>query len=191
VAAASIALITACSTSEPESATPTMVVLPSPGVFIDSADCGDLQYGHLSQSEVTVSLGDINLQVTVEIADEPSKRSQGLMCRKSIPNGTGMMFQYPTERSTGFWMYNTYVPIDILYIDRFHNIVDKIRMTPCIRDGITDDNWQVKCATEAANYVPAYEWITVLELPAGWLELKGISDTDLEDVKINWVKESD
>ena len=168
-----------------------MVVLPSPGAFIDSADCGDLEYGHLSQSEVTVSLGDINLQVTVEIADEPNKRAQGLMCRKSIPNGTGMMFDYSTARSTGFWMYNTYIPIDILYIDRSHNIVDKIRMTPCLRDGLSDDNWQAKCATEATNYVPADEWVTVLELPAGWLESNGISDADLEEVKVTWLTLAD
>ena len=168
-----------------------MVVLPSPGLFIDSADCGDLEYGHLPQSEVTVSLGDINLQVTVEIANEPSKRAQGLMCRKSIPNGTGMMFHYPEARSTGFWMYNTYVPIDILYIDRSHNIVDKITMTPCLRDGMNDDNWHVKCATEATNYVPTDEWVTVLELPADWLESNGISDADLEDVKLTWLTVAD
>jgi len=168
-----------------------MVVLPSPGTFIDSADCGDLEYEHLSQSEVTVTLGDIDLQVTVEIADEPSERAQGLMCRESIPNGTGMMFYYPTVRSTGFWMYNTYVPIDILHIDRSHNIVDKIRMTPCLRDGLSDNNWQVKCATEANNYVPADEWLTVLELPAGWLESNGISDADLEYVKVTWLTVAD
>ena len=88
-------------------------------------------------------------------------------------------------------MYNTYIPIDILYIDRSHNIVDKIRMTPCLRDGMSDDNWKVKCTTEATNYVPTDEWVTVLELPADWLESNGISDADLEDVKLTWLTVAD
>lgn len=191
VAAASIALLAACSTSVQETPTPTPVVLPSPGAFIDSADCVDLEYGHLVQSEVTVSFGDIDLKVIAEIADEPSERSQGLMCRESIPNGTGMMFHYPTARSTGFWMYNTYVPIDILYIDRSHNIVDKITMSPCLRDGLSDDDRQVKCATEATEYVPSGEWLTALELPAGWLESNGVSDVDIRDAKVIWLTVAD
>ncbi len=191
VAAASIALLAACSTSVQETPTPTPVVLPSPGAFIDSADCVDLEYGHLVQSEVTVSFGDIDLKVIAEIADEPSERSQGLMCRESIPNGTGMMFHYPTARSTGFWMYNTYVPIDILYIDRSHNIIDKITMSPCLRDGLSDDDWQVKCATEATEYVPSGEWLTALELPAGWLESNGVSDVDIRDAKVTWLTVAD
>lgn len=191
VAAASIALFAACSTSVQEPPTPTPVVLPSPGAFIDSADCSDLEYGYLGQSGVTVSLGDLDLKVIVEIADDPSERAQGLICRESIPAGTGMFFYYPEPKTTGFWMYNTYVPIDILYIDRSHNVVDKITMTPCLRDGLSDDDWQVKCATEATNYVPKGEWITALELPAGWLESNDISDADMDDVKVNWLTVAD
>jgi uncharacterized membrane protein (UPF0127 family) len=191
VAAASIALIAACSTSEVVPPAPTTIVLPSPGAFIVSADCGDLEYGYLGQSEVTVSLDELDLQVIVENASNPSERAQGLMCRKSIPAGTGMKFYYPGPKTTGFWMYNTYVPIDILHIDRSHNIVDKITMTPCLRDGLSDDDWQVKCATEANDYVPSGEWFTVLELPAGWLESNGISDADMDDVKVNWLTVAD
>ena len=88
-------------------------------------------------------------------------------------------------------MYNTYVPIDILYIEHSHNVADKITMTQCLRDGLSDGNWQVKCATEATNYVPKGEWITALELPAGWLESNDISDADIYDVKVNWLTVAD
>ena len=191
VAAASIALFAACSATEQERPTPTTIVLPAPGVFFESTDCVNLEYGHLGQSKVTVSFGYIDLKVIAEIADEPSERSQGLMCRESIPNVTGMIFHYSTERSSGFWMYNTYVPIDILYIDRSHNVVDKITMTPCLRDGLSDDDWKVKCVTEATDYVPAGEWLTALELPAGWLESNGVSDIDISDVKVTWLTVDD
>ena len=187
VVAASIALIAACSAGEVEQPELNAVNLPTPGAFIDSADCDNLEYGHLAQSEVSVSLGDINLQVTVEIADETSERTQGLMCRESIPNATGMLFHYPVARSTGFWMYNTYVPIDILHIDRSHNVIDKITMRPCLPDGLSNDDWKVKCATEATNYVPSGEWLSALELPSGWLESNGISDVDIGDVKVTWL----
>ncbi|NQW19424.1 MAG: DUF192 domain-containing protein [Chloroflexi bacterium] len=191
VTVASIALITARSTDEPEPFVPETITPPWLGAFIESDDCVDLQYGHLGLAEVTISLGDLDITVFPEVADEPNERMQGLMCRESIPAGSGMFFYYPAPRNSGFWMYNTYVSIDILHINRSHQVVDKITMTPCLRDGLSDDDWQVKCETEAVDYLPSGEWIWALELPAGWLDSQGISNADIGDLKIAWVAVAD
>jgi len=158
---------------------------PEPA-FINSPDCNDLEHGLLPVTDLTLSSDDFDIAIQVEIADEPSERAQGLMCRESIAQATGMLFTYETDRSNGFWMQNTYVPVDILHLDSAGNVVDALTMTPCLRGGLTDGDWQVKCATEAAKYVPKSPWHYALELPAGWLESKGIANPMTANTNVYW-----
>jgi uncharacterized membrane protein (UPF0127 family) len=158
---------------------------PEPA-FINSPDCNDLEHGMLPVTDLTLSSEDFDIAIQVEIADEQSERAQGLMCRESIAPDTGMLFTYETDRSNGFWMQNTYVPIDILHIDSSGRVVDVLSMTPCLRDGLSDGDWQVKCATEAAEYTPESGWRYVLELPAGWLESNGISNPITASTNVYW-----
>lgn len=64
---------------------------------------------------ITKSDGEI-LQVKVEVADTPESRSRGLMFRENLPEGTGMLFVFPTETLNSFWMKNTPIPLDIIFI---------------------------------------------------------------------------
>ncbi len=70
------------------------------------------------------------IEIEVEIADEESERSKGLMFRESLPENRGMLFVYPEERPLGFWMRNTLIPLDIAFIDREGRIVDIQQMQP-------------------------------------------------------------
>ena len=53
---------------------------------------------------------------SVEIADTDAEREKGLMFRKELPEGRGMLFDFHREQEVGFWMENTYIPLDMIFI---------------------------------------------------------------------------
>tara|TARA_B100000029_G_C17523188_1_gene940701 strand:- start:26 stop:628 length:603 start_codon:yes stop_codon:yes gene_type:complete len=146
---------------------------PAP-VFVDSPDCVDTDRKPLQIIDLNIKSGDKDAELQVEVAATQKQRTQGLMCRERVHDGTGMLFTYDSDRVDGFWMKNTYVPLDILYIDKSGNIVDKISMQPCLRDGLSDNDWDLKCATEANEYIPKSPWRYTLEIRQGWLDSKGL-----------------
>ncbi len=63
------------------------------------------------------------VRVAVEIADTPTKRNFGLMYRRDLPQSHGMLFLFPHEEPLSFWMKNTPLPLDIIFINAARTIV--------------------------------------------------------------------
>jgi len=63
------------------------------------------------------------IRVSVEIVDTPEKRSLGLMYRHDLPELHGMLFLFPREQPLAFWMKNTPLPLDIIFINSTRTIV--------------------------------------------------------------------
>jgi len=53
---------------------------------------------------------------SVEIAQNDAERAKGLMYRKELPEGQGMLFDFQHEQEVGFWMENTYISLDMIFI---------------------------------------------------------------------------
>src|SRR5262247_2150871 len=52
----------------------------------------------------------------VELASTPAEQAKGLMFRRQLPEGQGMLFDFHKEQPTSFWMKNTYIPLDMIFI---------------------------------------------------------------------------
>jgi uncharacterized protein len=53
---------------------------------------------------------------SVELATNAAERAVGLMFRKELPEGHGMLFDFQTEQQVQFWMHNTYISLDMIFI---------------------------------------------------------------------------
>ena len=98
--------------------------------------------------------------ILAEHSDTAEKRGRGLMFRESLPKDRGMLFTFSEPQQWTFWMKNTRIPLDIIWMDGKKKIVHVERNVPtCSR---TDDG----CPQYQPNDQPVY----VLELGAGVAE---------------------
>ncbi|ACM22895.1 hypothetical protein TRQ7_05030 [Thermotoga sp. RQ7] len=86
------------------------------------------------EGEIVITDGERSLKLRVEIANTPFFRSIGLMYRKSIPDDFGMLFVFEEDTRSGFWMKNTYVPLEIAFIDRNGIVFSIQEMEPCEKE---------------------------------------------------------
>ncbi|WP_246162333.1 DUF192 domain-containing protein [Roseovarius faecimaris] len=80
---------------------------------------------------------------TVDVADTAETRAQGLMHVETMPRSKGMLFVYPFPREVGFWMKNTLIPLDMLFVDETGTVI-KVHenaiphdLRPVMSDGAT------------------------------------------------------
>ena len=76
----------------------------------------------LEDLQVVTAAGQVH-RFKVEIADDEAERVRGLMFRTQMERDRGMLFEFPNEQMRSFWMKNTYIPLDIIYIARDGKIV--------------------------------------------------------------------
>jgi uncharacterized membrane protein (UPF0127 family) len=89
-----------------------------------------------AQPKVTIQTTKGEVSFQVEIAATPEKREFGLMYRRDLPANHGMLFIFPAEKVNSFWMKNTPIPLDMIFINRERKIVGIVHETvPFSMDG--------------------------------------------------------
>jgi uncharacterized membrane protein (UPF0127 family) len=105
--------------------------------------------------------------VKAEVAVTEEDRNKGLMYRKKLDDGDGMLFIFEDDRILSFWMKNTYIPLSIAFIAYDGTITD-------IKDMYPHDENSVK-SSRSVRYA--------LEVPQGWFTRAGVKTGDI--VKID------
>lgn len=103
------------------------------------------------------------VEVALEVAATPEALRQGLMYRQSLADGHGMLFVFPTEEDHAFWMKNTLIPLDMVFIAGDGRIVGiRANTTPL--------------STQTVGVGQPSRW--VLEVPGGYAARRGIASGD-------------
>lgn len=79
----------------------------------------------------------------VEVADTPESRALGLMFRESLSENSGMWFVFPETGIYSFWMKNTLIPLDIIWINSEFEVVFIANAVPCEEDPCKGYNFEV------------------------------------------------
>jgi len=100
--------------------------------------------------------------VDLELAVTPQEVNDGLMYRPSLPEKRGMLFIFGADRYPSFWMKNTLIPLDLVFLDSAGSVVDVVaNVPPCALD---------PCPT----YSPKSPARAVLEVAAGVAAAHGV-----------------
>jgi uncharacterized membrane protein (UPF0127 family) len=100
------------------------------------------------------------VEVAVEVVSTPEALARGLMYRTELADGHGMLFVFPEESDHRFWMKNTLIPLDMIFIGGDGVIV-----------GIHRDATPLSTAPVGVGRPSRY----VLEVPGGWTARSGVA----------------
>ena len=105
------------------------------------------------------------IPINVEISSDPESITKGLMHRKQLDNGSGMLFCFPDQQERSFWMKNTEIPLSIAYANNDGNILNIEDMNPNNEEGVRSQG--------PATYA--------LEMSKGWFDQNNIVPGDKLD----------
>ena len=158
VTATATATATASATVAATATPPAKCVVPlssaAPAVpAAAGARCPPDAQGRFKLARARVSFPDAGVSVDAELARSDAENERGLMFRKQMGEDEGMFFFLEDRRVQTFWMHNTCIPLDMIFIDEDGTIVGIVESAPVLDDGPR----QVDCPSRF-----------VLEVNAGW-----------------------
>jgi uncharacterized membrane protein (UPF0127 family) len=144
-----------------------MAVLLSAGGELSAAQAQTGEFRKEGELVFTTPSGAVRAKIDIEIADTRVRRTTGLMYRVSLGDSQGMLFVFPRSDYQSFWMKNTILPLDILFVNEELEIVTIYRNTM----PRSEESYP---STEKAQYV--------VEVIAGFADRNGLRLKD----KVFW-----
>ncbi len=84
----------------------------------------------------------------VELAANNAERERGLMFRKSLPEGRGMLFDFKVDQPVAFWMHNTYIPLDMIFINGRGRVAHIVENAAPMSDKLIPSEYPVRAVLE-------------------------------------------
>lgn len=81
-----------------------------------------------------------NKEYKVQIAKTEEEKQKGLQGVKDLPKDEGMLFVYDEPQTVGYWMEDTYIPLDIIFIDDDYEVISVYAGKPLSKDIVEEDN---------------------------------------------------
>ncbi|MBD3319364.1 DUF192 domain-containing protein [Candidatus Woesearchaeota archaeon] len=91
----------------------------------------------LSKENIEADIATGRVTFSVEIARTLEEQARGLMYRETLGENEGMLFVFDDEQERTFWMKNTLIPLDIIFISKENNVVNVETAVPCTSDPCT------------------------------------------------------
>jgi uncharacterized membrane protein (UPF0127 family) len=85
---------------------------------------------------------------SVELATNNAELERGLMFRKSLPEGQGMLFDFKVDQPVSFWMHNTYIPLDMIFINGRGRIAHIVENATPMSDTLIPSEYPVRAVLE-------------------------------------------
>ncbi len=104
--------------------------------------------GSLESSPLTIASGEKEHAFTVELAVTSEEQAQGLMHRRKLAADAGMLFPFAPEREAAFWMKNTYIPLDMLFVAGDGRIVNIAQRTVPLSLAVVSSEGPVRAVLE-------------------------------------------
>ncbi len=114
---------------------------------------------HGEPSVILTVHGGVEQKVVVELARSEPERTRGLMYRQSLEAGRGMLFLFERSEPLKFWMKNTYIPLDMIFMDEQKRVV------------FVEENAEPLTLQPRG---PEVDTRYVLEVPGGWARAHGV-----------------
>lgn len=123
----------------------------------------------LSLATIAIRSGEAVHNFSAEVAVSEEEREKGLQNRQSLPGNFGMWFIFPAEVNTSFWMKDTFIPLDLIFVGSNYRVVDLIEnAVPQSEDLLSSD--------------APYQY--VLEVNAGKVHELGIAVGDVVEYRV-------
>jgi uncharacterized membrane protein (UPF0127 family) len=113
-----------------------------------------------------LKVGGTTATLIVQLADRPTERGTGLMNRECLPEDSGMLFAFPADTTTSFFMRDTVIPLSIAFIQADGEIVHIEDMQPNTTD----------------NHVSPTPYRYAIEMSQGWFAENGVAIGDTADI---------
>ncbi len=147
------------------------------GLLTASLILGIKYYNNIASKDVEFDMGNLSiikqsgerLDIKLKIADTINERAKGLMFVKEMPEGEGMLFIFEQEEMRKMWMENTYLPLDMLFVNK-----DKVIFN--FKENATPLSREIIYSVGPALYV--------VELNAGFVKKHGIKTGDKIEFEI-------